>query len=345
MSIPITILTGFLGSGKTTILNQIIEQNKNLKFGLIINEFGQVGIDGQLVTDSGQEVVELSNGCLCCIVRKDLYETTEKLVTEHKLDYILIEASGLAEPQPIADTFAMNNLDEKIRLDSICCVIDIENFELFSEKYKTVIEQIQFCDIIILNKVGVNNADKIDKIRSLASKINPGVPIIVNQNNNLNTKLLIDTNSWTEERIVQYKKEESDHKHEHSHGHDHHDNHEHKKHGHDHHDHNHHHEHEDFQEIVFVSDNDTYLDPFKLDEWMRNNFPPNCIRAKGLLRIKSPDEQKSGIYLFQMIGASKMLVPFKTTRKDIDLSFSRMVLIGQDMDEATTLENLKECQS
>ena len=319
--IPITILTGFLGSGKTTLLKQIVEQNPNKKFGLIINEYGQVGIDGQLVEDSGEEIVELSNGCMCCIVRTDLYTATQKLIQDTDVDYILIEASGLAESKPIADTFVMNNLNNQVILDSIVCVIDIENFHKKNTDAKIALNQLKFADIIIINKVQSQSQEDILKIKKEVSKINPEASILININQELKTTLLIDNNSWSIDRILDQKEtintKESGHNHEHNHN--------------------------NYQEVFFISDNQAALDPKKLDNWLQFNFPENCVRAKGILNLaisQADGETKTGAYLFQMVGASKMLTPFESKTL---VTQSKLVLIGQGLDESRILADLANC--
>ncbi|MEI6729524.1 MAG: GTP-binding protein [bacterium] len=321
--IPITILTGFLGSGKTTLLNKIIEQNPSLKFGLIVNEFGEVGIDGQLVEKSDQEMVELSNGCLCCVVRDDLIKTVDKLISSGKVDYILIEASGLAEPAPIADTFVVNNLDGKTLLDGIICMIDVENFENTKKDFSLVVEQLQFCDFIILNKVSSTNTKQTPEIQDLIHSLNPQAKVFINSDTDpVNTKLLIETGSWTLDKLQNYQPEEE---HDHNEHHEHNDEDEHQEHKHK---HKHNHEHDDIDEIVFKTDK--VFDPQKLDDWLGTSFPKNVIRSKGLLKIQTPRGVES--YVFQMVGASKMLTPFDP-EKTKDLKSSVIVFIGKDLDE------------
>ena len=343
--IPITIITGFLGAGKSTILNKIINENKNLKFGLIINEFGEIGIDGEIIESSGQEMVELSNGCMCCIVRSDLYSTVEKLITETEIDYILIEASGLAEPKPIADTFLMNDLDGRVSLEGVICLVDLDSFSIAKENYQVATDQLQFCDILVLNKyTQKQNEYKTDFMGKL-KKLNPGVAVLENINNEIDSKQLIDTGAWDIERLESYKEKEEQkektkkHEHEHHKQDDH--NHNHTKHNEDHGHHNH--EHETVDEVVFISEKNMQLDPNKLDIWMTSNFPKNCIRAKGILKLKIGENSGSDMFLFQMVGASKMLIPFIPVRKNCDLSYSRLVLIGKNLDKNKILTDLKNC--
>ena len=320
--IPITILTGFLGSGKTTLLQKIIKNNPDKKFGLIINEYGQVGIDGQLVENSGEEIVELSNGCMCCIVRSDLYTATKKLIQETKIDYIIIEASGLAESKPIADTFVMNNLNNQVSLDSIICVIDIDNFENKNTDKKIALNQLKFSDIIILNKVEEHTEEEVNKIKITLQTANPEASILINRKGDLKTSSLIDSGKWTIEKILEQKAIED------------------KKIGH-HHDHSHHHN--NYEEVVFISKPNQTLDPVKLDSWLQFKFPDGCVRSKGILNLeisKNGTNSQSGAYLFQMVGASKMLTPFDTSKK---VEESKLVLIGQGLNKAQILSDLQDC--
>ncbi len=320
--IPITILTGFLGSGKTTLLQKIIENNPDKKFGLIINEYGQVGIDGQLVEGSGEEIVELSNGCMCCIVRSDLYTATQKLIHETKVNYIIIEASGLAESKPIADTFVMNNLNNQVSLDSIVCVVDIDNFEHKNTDKKIALNQLKFSDIIILNKVEEHTKEEVSKIRATLQAANPEASILVNQKGDLKTSLLIDSGKWTIEKILEQKTIEDQKA----------DNH-----------HDHNHNHNNYEEVVFISKPNQTLDPVKLDNWLQFKFPDGCVRSKGVLNLeisKSGANPQSGAYLFQMVGASKMLTPFDNSKK---IEQSKLVLIGQGLNEIQILRDLQDC--
>jgi G3E family GTPase len=320
--IPLTIFTGFLGSGKTTLINTIIEQNKNIRFGLIINEFGEVGIDGQIIDNSGEELVEMSNGCLCCVVRKDLEEAVMKIAQSGKVDYILIEASGLAEPMPIAQTFAMNDLNGAIQLDSVVATLDASNYMVTKDTYKIAVEQIEFADIIVLNKLNEASESDTETITQLIYKINPEAQVIHNDND-FNSQLLIETGRWSIDKLS-----------EHNTDHDSHDHHNHE--------HQHKHEHDEVDEVVFTTTK--ILNPEKMDDWMQNKFPKNVIRAKGFLRLPIPtDDQPFGIFLFQMVGSKKKLDQFTPTRPDFDKLKSIIVLIGKKINKTKVLEDLSKC--
>jgi G3E family GTPase len=325
--IPITILTGFLGAGKTTLVNQIVKQNPSIKFGFIINEFGEVGIDGQLIESSGEELVEISNGCLCCVVRKDLQDTVLKVAESGRVDYIIIEASGLAEPMPLSQTFATDNLSSKVNLDAIICVVDPEHFLNIQDNYAVALEQLESADIIVLNKTNDLEEQKLNTILTLIQKLNPSAAVLKNEN--LDTSTLIETGKWSEPELT--TGEMSEHKHMHSEHHT-------EDHAEDHSGHKHH-EHESVDEVIFVTQKP--LDPPKLDFWLQNHYPVQAVRAKGFVRLSLP-ENKIGLFLFQLVGAKKSIQPFEPYRADFDYDNSRIVLIGKGLDKEKILEALNQ---
>jgi G3E family GTPase len=331
--IPITILTGFLGSGKTTLVNQIIKQNPNTRFGLIINEFGEVGIDGQILDNPKEEIMEISNGCLCCVVRSDLVEAIQKMVNTGKVDYIIIETSGLAEPEPIMQTFMTLKTDgfnTPIKMDSLITLVDSLNLEKNLAEYKVIGQQIELADVVVLNKVNDLVPAKIEELKLMVKNMNPYGSVLVNDKDTP-TNLFIETNAWNVDKLIDLEKHTHE---EHSHHHDHetctdptHN-----------HIHEHKHEHNDVQEVVFSTDKS--LDPFKMDKWLQESFPQNVIRAKGILRLQSNNGISS--FVFQMVGANKELVPFANyfTGKIPEVTKSSIVLIGKILDKNDILEGL-----
>lgn len=310
----VTIITGFLGAGKTTILNQIIAQHPDKKFGLIINEFGAEDIDGQIVEKSdGEEIVELANGCICCVVRQDLQQAALKLIEQGQIDYILIETSGLAEPLPVAQTFAVDNLQDRISLDAIVCIVDVENYKVGMENFEVGVKQLEAADIVVLNKLKTAGPDSAQLVRQLINNVNPGAAVIENSSEKLNTDLLIDTEKWDLEKLSNAEQEEE-------------------------HDHEHHH----VDELVFVTEKP--IQNAKLQNWVRNEFPQDAVRAKGILRVEIFPGQ-FGLFLFQMVGANRVLIPFIPTRRDFDSCKSRLVIIGKELEREKILNQLQKLTS
>lgn len=323
--IPITILTGFLGAGKTTILNQIISNHPDTKFGLIINEFGAEGIDGQLVESSGDEkVVELANGCICCVVREDLIDAVRKVIDTNEINYIIIETSGLAEPMPVAQTFELDNLDGRVYLDAIVTLVDAENYVSTTREYQVGINQVQTADIILLNKINDKTAPQVPQLEKLIKEINPYAAVLKNSTSQaIDTNLLIDTGKWSLEKLATNQpaaEEGGEHEH-------HHEGEEHE------------HEHNHVDEIVFVTSKP--VNSQKFNKWVLEKFPAQAVRAKGILRIEIFPGQY-GLFLFQMVGATRMLVPFIPKRQDFDTQKSRLVVIGKEMDKQQVLGDLEE---
>ncbi len=338
--IKITIITGFLGAGKTTLINKMIKENPEVKFGLIINEFGEVGVDSELVSSSDQEITEISNGCLCCVVRSDLIGAVKKMIDTGKVDHLIIETSGLAEPMPIAQTFVMDDLDGKVMLDGIYCLIDSENFEANIAHYNILKEQIQTSDVAILNKIDESKIDFNNNLRKFVTTFNPQIAILENTNT-FSSMILLDFEENLEDKFIELEHNTHHHNHEdHKHA-DHNHDHDHDDKGHHHHDHSdhkdHNHEHNEFDEVLFTSD--TELDPSKLDKFFLNEFPKNVIRAKGFIRMKSD------LYLFQMVGANKGLDKYVlSSNSKIDPNKSYIVFIGKDIDKELILSKMKACQ-
>jgi G3E family GTPase len=350
--IPITVLSGFLGSGKTTLLNKIINTNKGRKFALIINEFGEVGIDGKIIENYNEEIVEISDGCVCCVVQSDLLATINKVLERGNIDYILLEASGLAEPEPLLNTLVMMN-SPKVKFDSMVTVVDIDNYENFCGEYKVVADQVKLADIVVINKVTDSNESKVADLTSKVKEINPYCSVIINTPDTP-INIFVETGEWNLDRLTNLSTT-SDHteKHEHSHDNTHKDedhnhsnehshletekNHSHShEHNHEHHSGHHHHDHDDVDEVVFTTDK--AINPNKMDAWLYNNFPANAIRSKGILRLKTPKGIEN--FVFQMVGANKSLVPMSEMTSTIPAQ-SVMVFIGKNLDKKLILESLE----
>lgn len=195
--IPATILTGFLGAGKTTLLNYILEQQHGYKFGIIVNEIGEIGIDGQLVENQQEEVVQMNNGCVCCTVRKDLVKGIQQLLRRGGFDYLLIETTGIAEPGPIAQTFLnIPQLQQMVRLDSIITVVDAEQIHRQMEDTETAREQIAMADFVLLNKTDLVTEQKLGELEAEIRNLNPHTQIFRTNKSQVNLKQLLDMNAF-----------------------------------------------------------------------------------------------------------------------------------------------------
>lgn len=213
--IPITILTWFLWSGKTTLLNHIIRNANGRRIAVVENEFGSAWIDTDLIEKSTEEIVEISNGCMCCTVRKDFIEAIERLLSSGKLiDNIIIECSGMSEPLPIAQSFLMNDMNGRVRLDSIICMIDAENINhKIVTNTDTTLDQMEFADFIIINKSDLVPRSHIDMIEQVVRRVNFYAPIVEASYGKVSLDLLLDTSRIDEKWEEKMRNIKDDHTH------------------------------------------------------------------------------------------------------------------------------------
>ena len=193
MKRPVTVLSGFLGSGKTTLLNHVLKGNHGLRIAVMVNDFGEVNIDKDLVVGQTGEVLELSGGCVCCTIRGDLLESARSLLTSgREFDYVIVETSGLAEPSSVAQTFLVPELEQSFRLDAVITVVDSANVETWLARDQTVTEQIRAADLLVMNKLDLVTPEDVDRLRPVLAGINSNARMIPSINGNVPASLLLD---------------------------------------------------------------------------------------------------------------------------------------------------------
>jgi len=217
--IPVTVITGYLGSGKTTLLNHILSQQHGRKIAVIVNEFGEVGIDGQLIVQDGDEqLIEFNNGCLCCTIRGDLIETIAKLRERtSEFDAIIIETTGLADPAPVASTFFVSDeVRSDTRLDAFVTVVDVINLDMNLEESVEAQEQVAFADIVLINKVDLASDEAVARIERKVRRLNPLAKIYRSEQGVIDLSLILNTNAFQLESKLQVDPSFLDeHEHEH----------------------------------------------------------------------------------------------------------------------------------
>lgn len=341
--IPLTIITGFLGSGKTTLINKILRENNGLKIALIVNEFGDVALESQFIEKTDEEVVEMSNGCMCCVVRKDIIETVQNLLKKRPdIDYIIVEASGLSDPKPIAETFAMNMTDT-IRLDAILCVVDALNIEKNFQNYEIAAGQILYADIVLVSKTGMISPQKYQEIKFFVKKLNPFMRVLP-IDDSLSLDVILDIEKFDYSKVEELEATvEHHHAHEeecndptHHHHHEHH--HEHQETCNDpthHHHHSHKHEHVD---EVFVK-LEKPLDMEKFSELLKH-LPQEVVRGKWFLY--PADEQFEGKkILFQFVGVRYDTQVVEWAKNEVKQT--ALVFIGKWYDKAQLEKDVRDC--
>jgi G3E family GTPase len=346
---PVTVLTGYLGAGKTTLLNRILSEDHGKRYAVIVNEFGEIGIDNDLIVGADEEVFEMNNGCVCCTVRGDLIRVLSGLMKRRgKFDAIIVETTGLAEPGPVAQTFFV---DEDVRartvLDSVTTVVDAKHLPLRLADSKEAVEQIAFADQIILNKTDLVTPAELASVEAAIRKLNPLAPIHRAERSNVPLETVLGRRSFDLARITSLEPEFLNPAHGSAgHVHDEHCGHEDHDHGHDHahdhdHDHDHHHDHghdaihdhvaeSGIRGISLTSERPMHANRFTA--WLNNLLQtqgPDILRAKGIIDVEGEDRR----LVFQavhMILEGDLQAPWR----EGDKRYSRMVVIGRNLDEA-----------
>lgn len=406
--IPVLLLTGYLGSGKTTLVNRILNNKKGVKFAVIVNDIGEVNIDASLIEQGGvvgqkdDSLVALQNGCICCTLKMDLVQQICDIVSQHKFDYIVIEASGICEPEPIAQTICsipsmgVQFIKDGIaRLDCIVTVVDAlrmrDEFEsgdslvgdnIGEEDLESlVIQQIEFCNIILLNKASEVSPSELGKIKQIIRTLQPKAQIIECDYGDVDLDKILNTHLFDFEKVatsatwiskveggapaddeVEHFGHEEHEEHEHHHDDDHHDEDEHEHH------HHHHHDHEGGEVEEYGIGTYVYYrrQPFdinKFDFFLSRNWPKNVIRTKGLCYFT---ENTDICYLFEQAGKQmslknagqwyatmpatqleRMLEADPVLQRDWDRTYGdrmqKLVFIGQHLDKEELARGLDAC--
>ena len=321
--IPITIISGFLGSGKTTLLNHIITNQKGIKIAVLVNEFGEIGIDNELIIKTNEEMIELSNGCVCCTINGELVEAIEKLINKSKNpDYIIIETTGLADPLPVAMTLLGSELRDKTRLDSIITLIDAENFNNVVLESSIGRSQIIYGDILLLNKCDLVTNKNLEETIFRLKEIKNDARILKSIQGNVPLNLLLSVGLFETDEI---NKNELSHNQSHNHGHDHSHNHDLGK--------------EENEKIEdFLSLSFTTKEPFSLRKFqyfLDNQLKSNVFRAKGILWFIESERR----HLFHLAGKRISIEDSEWVGEKAN----QLVFIGKELDKEKILSQLKAC--
>ena len=310
--LPVTLITGFLGSGKTTFINQLLENATDLRIAVLVNELGQIDIDGKLIRSKDKNKVELTNGCICCSINDSLMQSVvDILARRDTVDYLVVETTGVADPLPIMQTFLATELWSFTRLDAVITLVDAESFDLETLYNSEVAgQQILYGDILVLNKVDLVNSDRLQSLQKDLKDFRPTVRILSSSYGQVPWELLLDVNLTKRETLIQDQllgsvlPKKSTH----------------------------------LQDDGFISIEFSSLKPFAIrsfQQFLDNQLPVDVIRGKGVLWFEESDER----HVFQLCGRRITLenAPWEDPPK------TELVLIGRNLDSPNLQQQLQKC--
>lgn len=314
---PVTVLTGYLGAGKTTLLNRILTEDHGKRYAVIVNEFGEIGIDNELVVDTDEEIFEMNNGCICCTVRGDLIRIIDSLMKrQNRFDAIIIETTGLADPAPVAQTFFMDDdVQSKTKLDSIIAVVDAKHLLGEIDRAHEAQEQLAFADIVLLNKTDLVQEHELAEVEKRIARINPTATIHRSERCNIALPKILRQNAFDLDKALEIEPKFLEHFH-------------------------HHHHDEHVTSFTLISEE--RFDPELFFPWVQSvaqQFGEDMLRMKGIIAFED-DEDRYVMQGVHMLLEGNHQRPWKPDEKPI----TRMVFIGRNLPKSTFTEGFENCK-